>query len=493
MTTKRLFFVLLIITCCMLLVMFAIAPFNYPSADDYGFGLAGNRVWNETHSMWRVVQVAANNVGDLYMNWQGNFVAVFLMGLQPAVFGVWAYALVPLFTLVPLVAGLVFLGHTVFIRVLKCDKWCAGCVVCLLVILCTQMLPSAVQGFYWFNGAIFYTFFFALSLFFYGLLVRFAVTTLAWKRRLTLGIACLLALLIGGGNYPTALSCILFMAVFALALLIAGCKRWKMLMLPFLCVAISFGISVFAPGNAVRQDFFTRNTLLLTIVDCFVNAFRTAEQWFGWPLLACCGLMLPLMWRMTQTVRLAFRYPALVTLASICFYAAGFAPALYAMTMAGPGRMVNLYYFSYVILMAVNLFYWIGWLHRVLSAYAGVSGAISGFFKRYAGVGLLTVGVAFLWGSFSTGEYRQFTAYSAFRSLVGGEAQGYYAEMEARTALYKDPAIEDVVVQPLLHKPYTIFLDDITTDPEYFANSNLAVYYGKNSIRLADLEEAEGG
>ena len=92
----------------MLVPMLVVARYNVPCADDYHYGASTYHTWQATHSLAAVLRAAGEKVAERYVNWQGTYSAIFLMALQPAVFGNGFYALVPFLTLGMLAAGTCF-------------------------------------------------------------------------------------------------------------------------------------------------------------------------------------------------------------------------------------------------------------------------------------------------------------------------------------------------------------------------------------------------
>jgi len=180
---KAVFWLVLAAVVLMLVPMLLVARYNVPCADDYHFGAPTHAAWQATHSLAAVVKAAGEKVAERYANWQGTYSAMFLMALQPAVFGNGFYALVPFLTLGMLAAGTCFFCLSLFTKLLGASRWQALVLALVWLGIDTQLLPSAVQGFYWYNGAIFYTFFFGVQLFYFGLLARYVAARHASKRR----------------------------------------------------------------------------------------------------------------------------------------------------------------------------------------------------------------------------------------------------------------------------------------------------------------------
>ena len=84
---KVAFWLALAAVVLMLVPMLLVARYNVPCADDYHFGAPTHAAWQATHSLAAVVKAAGEKVAERYANWQGTYSAMFLMALQPAVFG----------------------------------------------------------------------------------------------------------------------------------------------------------------------------------------------------------------------------------------------------------------------------------------------------------------------------------------------------------------------------------------------------------------------
>ena len=77
----------ILVLIIILIPLIYIAKYNHSCADDYSYGILTHQSWKNTHSIIEVVKTAIKQVGITYQNWQGTFSAVFLMALQPAIFG----------------------------------------------------------------------------------------------------------------------------------------------------------------------------------------------------------------------------------------------------------------------------------------------------------------------------------------------------------------------------------------------------------------------
>ena len=135
-----------------------------PANDDYSFSADSHLRYEETGRMADAVQEAWEQARSSYYNWQGTFSAIFLMALQPAVFDFTLYRITALLMLAAFLGGTFFLCYVLFSEVFRESKQFAVCVASIVSLVGLQLMPSPAEGLYWFNGAVYYTFFYGLSL-----------------------------------------------------------------------------------------------------------------------------------------------------------------------------------------------------------------------------------------------------------------------------------------------------------------------------------------
>lgn len=452
-------------------VMIGAGRYAVPCADDFNYSARAHRAWVESGSVFAAVRAAAGTVGDMYRGWQGTFSAAFLMALQPAVFGEGLYVLTPVLMLTALLSGIFCLCLALLGGLFGAKKHLAVLSAACVGILCTQLVPSPVQSFYWYNGSVYYTFFYGVFLLSIALALGLAKRGGIWRMLLL----CALCVFLGGGNYVTALSSAI-LAVGGIALLALLKNRgWRRLLLPTAFLLAAFALSAFAPGNAVRQAQMTDTPGPLEAV---LLSFRMGAvyslRWFSVPLLGVLLFLAPAFFREGKSLGFRFRCPALVSLFSYCLLSAMFCPPLYAMGDVGDKRLVNILYFAYVLLWVLNLFYWMGWLARRKRSPLRVPQGKA-----------LAAGVVLLLLGFGAGLFlNSYSSLMALGLLRSGEGQAYYDCAQRRLELLQDPSISRVELEPYPVKPYLLFFDDITGDPEDWRNLSLSEYYGKESVIL---------
>ena len=465
----------------MLVPMLVVARYNVPCADDYHYGASTYHTWQATHSLAAVLRAAGEKVAERYVNWQGTYSAIFLMALQPAVFGNGFYALVPFLTLGMLAAGTCFFCLSLFTKLLGASRWQALVLALVWLGIDTQLLPSAVQGFYWYNGAIFYTFFFGVQLFYFGLLARYLAMGHASRRRSAAFLTglCALGLFLGGGNLVTAFGTLLVLVCVLCLLAIMKSRQWRALLLPLAFLLAGFLVSVCAPGNSVRQQSESGEPLPapLAVLRAVQEAVLQFDKNLTLPILLALVFLLPVLWNAAANAHLSFRWPLLFFVFTFGLYAAQFCPTWYALKQAGPARLLDIIFYSAFFWMAVNLFYFLGWLQRRLWA---ENGAVPQ--GRYT-IGFVAVTAALLAVScFAMRDMLNFTSIQALNALRTGQAQQYHAEFEARVEILEDTAQPDAVLQPYSVRPRVLYFDDATSDAADWRNGAIAYYYGKHSV-----------
>lgn len=456
----------------LIIPLLLLGRYAVPAADDFSYGAPAHLAYAESGSVFSAAAAALDKTLESYCSWQGTFSAIFLMAVQPAVFSEALYALTPVIMLSALLLGTFIFCRAFFGELLGLDKDLCRIVAALLCALSTQFIPSPVQGFYWFNGAVYYVIFHGLLLIACAMAVGL-VRKGGWLRSAAL---CILALLIGGGNYVTALCASILAACTILLLRLKKHPAWRRLALPALVLFAAFALSIAAPGNAVRQAA-QENSLgpVQAVLMSFAHGAGYAVQWLSLPVVGGLLFLGALMRGAFRECIFSFRFPALVSVFSFCLFSAMFCPPLYAMGNIGDTRLLNIVYFSYLLLLAINLTYWLGWAakqqaqrrHRLppLSVLAA------------ALVLLLCCGIAVLRG---TG----FTSLGALSTLMSGEAAEYHACAQRRFDILKDSSIEDAELERFPCQPYLLFFDDITDDPTDWRNVDMSSYYGKNSVVL---------
>lgn len=504
MNKRNLIYILIIIFALSLIPLYVIGGYSHPSVDDYHYGAATSKVWQETGSLGEVLGTAAKLTKDSYNTWQGNFTAVFLMYLQPAIWGEQFYALAPVLLITAFAASMLVFMYTFLRKWFNAGKTASAGTAVVITFCAMQFTHVPSDSFYWYNGSVYYTFFFSL------MLVLFTLVTLVIKnkgglsRGISLAFAIFLAFVIGGGNYATALFTAVVLSVLTLWNIISKRKTSFMLAAVTAALLISFIISVAAPGNALRQNSVGGNQgVFKALIYSFAYGGYNIASATTFPAAIMWLALLPVFYRIASRTGFKFRYPALMLILTFGIFCSQGTPVFYAQGLRIPYRMMNIIYFCYYIFMTLNLIYLMGWLHRrfgdkpVFTALERVYEAP----RRMKTAALLSVCV------FAVGCVGQINitesdsergsavfdnmpmSISASLSLLNGDAAAYDRELTMRSEYLSQTDEHEVTVPPLTVTPEVIFHIDITEDSGYWINQMLADYYGLASVRLENQQE----
>lgn len=455
-----------------LVPLYTAARYSYAGVDDYRYGATTHAVWEQTGSLRAVLAEAANVAKQTYTQWQGSLSAIFLMSLQPGIFGDSCYGLSTAVLLTVLAFSLLGFVCTLCACTLGMDRNASLCVAALTAFCCIQFVPTPVESYYWFNGGIYYTFYFSVSLLAAALLLRRhrKKSPLQW-------LLLPLMPLLGTGNLVTGLLCLATLSLYAFWLLCVKKKGDWLALVSLALLAAAFAVNAFAPGNGVRQTehIESAQSAVSAVLAALGDGARYTLKWCAGPTPFALLLAVPLFWRWAEESPLPFRFPPLVTLASFLLLSAGFAPSEYALSAAGEARIVDIQFYLFVLLTLVNLLWYTGWLRRHITLDARAA--------RRAGAAILVIG-ALLCGLLAI-RTRDVASVSAVRMQLNGSARAYADVWKARLSRLRDPA-QDVVTLPKLTKqPPLLCMVDVAVDETgeyYWYNEQLAAYFHKRQV-----------
>ena len=204
---------LLALLAASLIPVLVLGRYDWPSSDDYCYAYLPHEALLQDGSFWGEVW---HTMWGYYKSWQGTFMALGLMAVTPLTFSEYLYWLTPVVMLSSLCIGTFKLTGTLVRRGLG-GTWRQTVFIAVpLLLLSIQFVSSPKDSFYWWNGAVYYTFTYGIMLL---LAERFAALKLAQSRRQILwavipGIPA--GILVGGSNYVSALLATLLCGLFLL-------------------------------------------------------------------------------------------------------------------------------------------------------------------------------------------------------------------------------------------------------------------------------------
>lgn len=486
---------------CLLLLLLVplirLTLYAIPWYDDYNYGQFVKDFVDVERSIGSAFRGAVFCMKTQWYAWQGTFSSVFFMSLMPAAWGEQYYFWGPVFLILILTFSVWTLTGVLAGKVLKSDRLNRIVLQVIFTAAVVEMIYSAQQGFYWYNGGVHYVGMHSFLL----LLIAEWVSLMTGGGRIRpvfLTAASMAgAVLAGGANYVTGLQGMLV----GLSLVVLGVwKRRKraLLLVPSLLVyGFSFYMSVSAPGNKVRSEVLRnyggeKMHPVLAVVYSFREAFLHLEEFTGPLLLILLALALPFVLNVVRRKQLRFACPGVLSVWSVCLYATGFTPSLYVLGHSGFDRTLNAVKITYQLLVMVNFVYWIGWGCRKLQEsrnprrmapvwervrkITGI-GQDGSALRYYLLAGMLIL-AAFALEKNQAGNY---ASYGAYYYIHTGEANAFHQEYLDRVEAIKNGGSR-VAVNAYYFRPWFLRIGDLSENPQMEENQAMARWYNKEAV-----------
>lgn len=499
-TRKRCIKVLGFVFLLSLIPLYLISLYDFQSADDFFYLGQTLPVWEQTGSIIAVLQTAVQQTIQRYFEWQGNFSFIFLTFLQPASFGEQYYGLTAVITLTTLILCELYFLKVVLRSYMKASGSTYWIVSLLLLFLTIQYMYEPVEGLYWHPGAISYTFFYALGLWMNGLILQMAQHTNLRRRLICFIPALVLAPIVGGSNYSTALVSAMLLFLLVIYLFVKKQRQNAAFsLIVFVLVTAALLVSIMAPGNALRQQTVGEASVIKGFITSIVYAVYSMANATTVPVLLVWLFIAPLIYRLAKSSKQDFSHPLWAIVLLFGLYAALGMPCFYALGFAIPERNINLIYFSYYPVVLCAMYYLMGWFSHKFAGKESSLPIITLYEKRFGTVFTvfclifaLSCGGQMVVGKGEDGGLaidRMPAGLSAAYSMLTGEAQEYHAQMLEYAEICRSAPDEDVVLPPLTAEPWVLAYLDITEDPTDWKNTAMAEYYGNASVRLGSVKD----
>lgn len=466
-------------------ILVYVGKYNHPTGDDYYYGAVTGKVYKETGSLVKTVKAAAWGVAYQYYNWQGTYSAMFLMYMPPNIFGENAYKLVTAVILLLYAGGTFYLLKPILCDILGMTL--NGLTICssALVMLGIQTVQFAGESYFWYNGSMYYTGYFAVTLFFLGMVCRYIINS---KKRYV-PVLVLLGVFLAGGNYVSLLPCILIMCTICAGLLIKHSKKAISLGAVTAFMVAGLLVSAAAPGNMMREEQIWEMSALKAILKSIRQGFVYTGAWVGIWWLITAIIITPCLWNAFErsdlgklkSLMCSFKYPVIVVGYLFGIFCSMSCPTFYAMNSTGPARAVAIVYYGFMFFSLGAYAYVLGAVHKRFGS--KVRSLLKQWGLKAWGVGAVTVIILMAIQVFS-GKAKECTASEAIRILASGEGIQYEKEYKERLAILEDDTITDVVLKPYTVQPKMLYVGDFTDDIYNENNVQIARYFGKNSVMV---------
>lgn len=494
--TERKKMILINIVCVLALAvilwpLLVISKYNYPSADDWSYGVNAYRAIQNHEGVFQFLKTVYETVRN--DTWEARFANVALASLQPGIFGEHCYAIV----------AYLMIGSIIFSEIYLAAQ-CLGknnrklIIPVSVPVIILQLLycPCPEESFYWYTGAVNYTFVYSMSLVLIALFLKLSETMKTGKRLLLTFLAMLLAILVGGDNFATSVSTMCLLLCLQILFLIyrkdAFRRTWVITLLETLSVlkcATSPLTTARINGNFGGS---VANTPIMAILLSFERTFLNIISWTNLKTLLVLLLILPFLWKAVRKMQYTFRLPGLFTALSFGVYASQATATIYVDGTMGGGRQGAILWYFYVLWMAANVMYWCGWIAKRDTIKAqpedkpdqtAKRGKIDRLAQKYL-LRYCTVAGILLAAAVLFGNVQSTTSYRAYRMWRNGWAQAYGAGWEERLKVLKDDSVKNPVFTPLNYVELLMYTDLQPEGGYTWVNGACAEYYGKESVTV---------
>lgn len=464
----------------LLIPLLAISFYNFPFSDDFAYGLATHETIVGGGNVFQVIGSAVKTAYKTYFTWQGSYFACFLMALNPAIWGENYYFIGTFLLLLSFVGTEVFFFNEVM-KLLSFDKNKIRIISYMIIIGQILFVPDIVESFYWYNGAVYYTFFLSLSMLLGALMLkRKERLELDKKVHFISAIIIIIMFLISGGNYPMALTLnILLITIFILNS-VSKRKVQIFQMLVAFAGVLGLVVSVLSPGNQARQNHVEGLNAIESILESFFWGAKFASSWVHIYVIAIFLFLIPFIWSGLKKTKFQFPLPGVVITFTSGLFCALYTPTLYGMATTGPPRLVCMIYYIYYIILLFDLIYLMGWVKKKDFSIFKREKSVKGWLITSAWI-LLCV-VLFV-ASLGMQGIKYTNPVLAALEIKNGNAEAFRQENLERFRLLKDPELEIVILEDFKVKPHVIYLSELE-DEDNYKNRELAIYYQKEAVKL---------
>lgn len=482
---------------CVAALLFLVVPMTYiarymwPVSDDFELSLWTKEAFTSTGSVFYVLKRAWDYVVYKYFNWQGAYSSIFLMALQPGVWGDEYYWIGVVFIMVSLLAGIFGLSYVLMVKHGRAPKSVWLILTSMTAFMWFLRVMYTEEAFYWWTGASYYTGFYAWGLMIVAALFWFYTDWARFgsvKKSFFYIIGALACLFVGGGNYPTALLLVLVTLGLAAAAAIYKKPAFKVIAAYAVASLAGLSVSILAPGNIkhMENDFEANVSAVEAILISIRDGLQYIFNWSNISVIMAFVFLLPFIWQLVKSCGCSFKRPVVATILSGGLFLAEFAPISYTFGGFAPGRMINLYYMNYFWLLLFNVFYWLGFIATELEKHKPcLMEHLSKQVTKWQSLFVCVAGVVFLLATAKVGITNT-NLYWVYSELY----HGYYAQvdafMEERVNYFAEHQGEEVTVEKVPYESVITYFSDLFPDKEHLVNRTMAEYYGVKSISLKE-------
>ncbi len=456
------FFWIIFSLCLIILLPFlTIAFYNHPSADDYICAIPAMK--------WGPITTTLG----WYFSWSSRFTSAFFISLNPLVYKWLTGYQLNAWLLMAMVSSGFFFWFKAVTRFSSFTELISLAILAFIGYLAT--VPSIVEAFYYLSGAICYqpaNFFLLILISWWFFNIPLAsFSQLNFHSSFVLTIQCFLLFLIAGTNEMAMLFGLSLSGGLWLYRLITD-KKWHLgLTLLFFASIFSTGLVIFSPATYYRMQ--ASSSLKRTLSDVMVNSaagyLQYVWSWLSNPaflLFSITFLFIPVSYRVPILRR---SWLIALTVLSVLLSAFCFVPSFLGEGLV-QGRTANALLFNFFLLYMLNVVFWKRSFLTSKDPHEK---------EPILSTPAMLVMLATILSVLTTSNFRD-----VFTDIYSGDAAAFNQERMNRILQVETSANDSIWVQPVQHRPKTIFFGEIGDYPQPWYDNFYAQYHGKKYIHL---------
>lgn len=475
--------------------MLLISRYDWPAVDDFSMALQPHQTFASTGSFFATLGSVFEKTAVIYNTWVGYFFSSFLTCLCPSIFGEKYYFLTVFIVLGMLTFGVYYFFDSLFVKVWGLDKDLTRAASSLTLLILVQSMENGTtraEAFYWWSGAINYTFMFGLLLVWLGMIFRFVYEKSGLGRLIGISV---IGFLLGGSNYMTALVAAVCSVLGMILFVLIRSGKFKLLkdgeqklpialLIPFVLNILGLVVSAMAPGNRIRGTSVGNISPIKAVLRSYYTVFDVCVNgMMRWEVLIALVVLAIIFWKMATGMKHKPEHPFIFGAFAISMMAVCIVPPLFAVSSIDGGRIRATMWLQFVVVLVVSVFYYAAWARGNFGR-KPESGQGDSSFVGASATGLVLAALVIAFSSilcvYATPAY--YAGTSGVYDLLSGNAASYGAENRERLAILNDENVTDAVLPAHQYKPELLFQSDIYEDASLWENTVVATYYGKGTV-----------
>jgi hypothetical protein len=434
-----------------------ISQYSNPVTDDLTYAFKGKNpdFWNIYFSE--------------YKNWNGRYFSNFLVLTNPIANDDFTfYKFIPILLIFLTFASLIYLIHQLTSNILKASEKIIISLILLLIYL--QAMPIISEGIYWYTGAVTYQVGIISMVFFLGMMVQLHNGICILKNKWVHSFLMIFLLFMTAGcNELSMVLAILFLLLLIMKSNLKSQNR-KMILF-FLITSFFFGCLVyFAPGNENRGNYFAeKHQIFHSLLYSSAQTIRFSVLWLsGGTLLIASVLYYPICKKLSAEIPLfkkSFYVSPLTALilSLMTIFIGAFLP-YWSTGILGQHRTMNVSFF----------FFLLSWFVFLTSLY---NSKYLKWQNLHSKIKILLFSMLCMTLFFTQ------NGWNVWNDLYSGKAQSYNDQMNVRYEKIRKMN-GDLYLPLIKNPPKTLFVLDLTEDPNHWQNRSYTVFFEKTEYLI---------